>query len=257
MTTRHVLRLLTLTCLAFAILASGAAWADDEPGSAGWAQAFRFDCDEGEDCPSFFSIGGSGGYLGVELTDLSPELRSHFGVTTNAGVLIGRVMEDSPAERAGLLVGDIITAIGGKPMRSSSTVGRAVRAVDEARALDIDLYRDGELITIRADIEVRERTTFDLGSFMGNWNAEEFSEAMAGINWEELAANSKHISQEAMREALGSLDHVFEEKTFEGFLQGMESFDHEGFAEKMDLLRERMEELEQRLEDRFEENDTP
>lgn len=257
MTTRRHSPLSMAFALAFTLLFTTAAGADDDPGGASWARAFSFECDEGEDCASLFSIGGSGGYLGVELTNLSPELRRHFGVTADAGVLIGRVAEDSPAARAGLLVGDIITAIGGKPTSSSGAVSRAIRAVDEPKPLDIDLYRDGKLITVRADIEVRERSTFDIGSFMGGLSAEAVSEAMAGIDWEELAASTQHISQEAMRDALGALDHVFEKGNFEGFLKDMENFDHEGFAEQMDVLRERMEELEQRLEKRFEENDTP
>ena len=50
----------------------------------------------------------SGKVLGVGLTDLTPELREHFGVGGDAGVMISRVVEDSPAAKAGLRVGDII-----------------------------------------------------------------------------------------------------------------------------------------------------
>ena len=47
----------------------------------------------------------SGGYLGVELVDLTPELREHFGAPRDVGVMVGRVEPGSPAARAGLEVG--------------------------------------------------------------------------------------------------------------------------------------------------------
>ena len=42
-----------------------------------------------------FSFGASGGYLGVSLVDLTPELRDHFGVPDDLGVMIGRVEQDT------------------------------------------------------------------------------------------------------------------------------------------------------------------
>jgi hypothetical protein len=44
-----------------------------------------------------------GGYLGVQLTDLTPELRRHFGVPEESGVMISGVSEEGPAATAGTL----------------------------------------------------------------------------------------------------------------------------------------------------------
>ncbi len=246
-----VLALATLALIAGPVLAD-----DDEPNIFTLGKSFHFDCDEGEDCLENLFMARSGGFLGVELTTLSPELRSHFGVSEDTGVLISRVVEDSPADNAGLQVGDIITAIDGQATGSSGAVGRAIRGLDEGGPVDIDVYRDGELLTVRADIEVRERTTFDLGSFMADRGVE-ISKTMEGIDWQELAESSRHISQDAVREALSGLENVFTEENFDVFIKRMDSFDEEGFEEKMELLRKRMEELEKRLEKRFEDNDTP
>src|SRR5258708_4887988 len=60
------------------------------------------------------------GYLGVELTELTPELRAHFGAPQDTGVMVARVVAGSPADKAGLKVGDIITSLDGKAVESSS-----------------------------------------------------------------------------------------------------------------------------------------
>ncbi|HWR84056.1 MAG TPA: PDZ domain-containing protein [Candidatus Deferrimicrobium sp.] len=50
-------------------------------------------------------------FIGVSLLDLSRQLGDFFGVTKGRGALIAEVREDSPAEKAGLKAGDVITAI--------------------------------------------------------------------------------------------------------------------------------------------------
>jgi predicted metalloprotease with PDZ domain len=83
------------------------------------------------------------GYLGVELTELTPELRTHFGAPSDAGVMVARVVPDSPADRAGLKVGDILTALDGKPVASSWDVRARVRPMEEGAMLPLEVRRDG------------------------------------------------------------------------------------------------------------------
>ena len=51
------------------------------------------------------------GYLGIGLTDLTPELRAHFGVPEASGVMVSKVEPGSPAEKAGLQPKDRIRRI--------------------------------------------------------------------------------------------------------------------------------------------------
>ena len=44
---------------------------------------------------------GHRGYLGVQLVEMTPDLRTHFGAPADAGVFIGKVEKDSPAAKAG------------------------------------------------------------------------------------------------------------------------------------------------------------
>jgi membrane-associated protease RseP (regulator of RpoE activity) len=97
------------------------------------------------------------GYLGVEILELTPELRAHFGAPENAGVMIARVVAGSPADRAGLKVGDILTALDGMPMTSSRDARGVVRPLDEGALLAIEVRRDGQPQVMTASVERRER----------------------------------------------------------------------------------------------------
>ena len=60
-----------------------------------------------------------GARLGVEVMEMSEELRRFFGAPENAGVLVNRVAADGPGAQAGLQAGDVIVEIDGKKVESS------------------------------------------------------------------------------------------------------------------------------------------
>lgn len=99
---------------------------------------------------------GGGAFLGVQMTELTPELRTHFGVTEDAGVMVSKVVEDSPAFRAGIRVGDVISAVGGKRVASGSSLAKAIGGREAGEAVNIELWRDGRLQTLSATLEKPE-----------------------------------------------------------------------------------------------------
>lgn len=106
---------------------------------------------------------GPRSYLGVGLTDLTPELRSHFGVPDDAGVMVSRVDPGSPAEKAGLKVGDIVTSFDGKSIESSFDLRLRVREAEDGAQAPIEVWRGGRAQTLTANLEKRERPELDLG----------------------------------------------------------------------------------------------
>lgn len=100
---------------------------------------------------------GGGAFLGVQLSELTPELRTHFGVPDDAGVMVGKVVDGSPALRAGLEVGDIVTAVGDKPVASASALSRAIRGNEDGDTVVLEVWRDGQVQKIDAVLEERER----------------------------------------------------------------------------------------------------
>lgn len=104
--------------------------------------------------PSFL---GEGGFLGVQLTDLTAELRAHFGVATDQGVMVAKVVDDSAAFRAGLQAGDIITRIDGESVASSGDLSRAIRSRSEGDVINLEIWRDGLAETISATLDANDR----------------------------------------------------------------------------------------------------
>lgn len=87
--------------------------------------------------------------LGVRVQELSPQLAEYFGA--NDGVLVSSVEADSPAAKAGLRAGDVVTAVNGKPVTSGSELVAAVRSAEEE--LTIDYMRDKKAGSTKATLE--------------------------------------------------------------------------------------------------------
>jgi len=66
------------------------------------------------------------GWIGVEPSDLSPELAETFGVKADAGVIITGVLQNGPAAKAGIRPGDVITSVGEKKTDSVQALLTAV-----------------------------------------------------------------------------------------------------------------------------------
>jgi PDZ domain-containing protein len=103
------------------------------------------------------------GYLGVGLTELTPELRAHFGAPENAGVMVSSVESGSPADKAGLQVGDILARVDGKDVQSSWDVRSGVRTLEEGQQVPLEVWRDRKVQTLSATIALRERPELDMG----------------------------------------------------------------------------------------------
>jgi S1-C subfamily serine protease len=93
--------------------------------------------------------------LGVEVQDLNPDLGSYFQVPDGGGVLVTKVIEDTPAERAGMKAGDVILDVGGKSVATASDLQRELRDL-EPGAVRLTVQRRGTRQSLTAQIEERE-----------------------------------------------------------------------------------------------------
>ncbi len=91
------------------------------------------------------------GWLGVGVQPLSPELAKSFGVAGD-GVLINQVMPKSPAEAAGLKVGDLILSIDGKPIKDPRELQRIISEADIGKTIELHILREKEKRTVKAQI---------------------------------------------------------------------------------------------------------
>ncbi len=81
--------------------------------------------------------------LGMEVEELSPQLATDLGITGVQGVVIRKVAPGSPAERAGLLAGDVIISVDVKPVRTVAELRQRVQAGFDPANVPIGLLRGG------------------------------------------------------------------------------------------------------------------
>jgi Do/DeqQ family serine protease len=91
------------------------------------------------------------GWLGVGLQPLTPELAKSFGVS-GEGVIVNQVMPKSPAEIAGLKVGDLILSIDGKSIKDPREVQRVIADADIGKTLDLIVLREKEKRSVKVQI---------------------------------------------------------------------------------------------------------
>ena len=91
------------------------------------------------------------GWLGVGVQPLTPELAKSFGVS-GEGVLVNQVMPKSPAEAAGLKVGDLILSVDGKAIKDPRELQRVIADIDIGKSIEVQILREKEKRTIRAQI---------------------------------------------------------------------------------------------------------
>ena len=115
-------------------------------------------------------VTGKRGFLGVDLLELTPELRRHFGVEGDGGVLVAHVEEGSPAALAGLAVGDVLTTIDGKPVKSSWSLRELVAPKKSGDTVALEVVRDRGRRQLQATLVEREGRMLDVGHMMrGHW----------------------------------------------------------------------------------------
>jgi serine protease Do len=86
------------------------------------------------------------------IQDLSEELAKSFNFDSTNGVLIGDVMEDSPAAKAGLKSGDIVTKFNGQGVETANELRNAVAATAPDHEVSLEIFRDGERKTIKVNV---------------------------------------------------------------------------------------------------------
>jgi serine protease Do len=83
------------------------------------------------------------GYLGVQIGELTPELARKFGGEAGTGALVGEVLDDSPAAKAGLVAGDVIVRADGRPVGDPRQLRLQIAGVAPGSEISLTVLRDG------------------------------------------------------------------------------------------------------------------
>ncbi|MBX2837428.1 MAG: DegQ family serine endoprotease [Gammaproteobacteria bacterium] len=93
------------------------------------------------------------GALGITAQELTPRLATAFGVDTRYGVVIQQIRQESPADKAGLQVGDVIVAVDGRRVRNIAEVKNRIGLVRLGQRLRLSIIREGKSREIEATVE--------------------------------------------------------------------------------------------------------
>ena len=93
-------------------------------------------------------------WLGVYSQELTEQLRDGIDYS-GRGVLVNRVMTGSPAERAGLRKGDVITSINSRDVESPSELASTVRDLGVGRTVSVGIVRDGARRSLSVTLAAR------------------------------------------------------------------------------------------------------
>jgi len=100
--------------------------------------------------PLVAALAGGGPRLGVQVRDVGKEDVAKLKLTTQSGVVIDEVMDESAAQKAGVKAGDVVVQFDGEHVRSAMQLTRLVRETAEGRAVKMAVIRDGK----RMDLDV-------------------------------------------------------------------------------------------------------
>lgn len=93
------------------------------------------------------------GYMGIGISDVTPENSKFFNLSKSEGALVTQVEPDSPAAKAGLKTGDVITGLEGKPVSDAGELQVEVGQKQPGTTIHLDVIRDGKNETIPVTLE--------------------------------------------------------------------------------------------------------
>jgi len=110
----------------------------------------------------FYSEDGSGSsYLGVQTEDVTPDRVSQLHLKEERGVEVTTVDQDAPASKAGLKEHDVILTVNDQKIESVEQLKRVIREIPAGRTVSIGISRDGQPMTLKAELAEREKV-FDM-----------------------------------------------------------------------------------------------
>jgi len=92
------------------------------------------------------------GWLGVTIQPLTAELAKGFNVTEGTGALVAGVQDGSPAARAGVRAGDIITHYDGQKVATSADLPKLVAATAVGRQVPVTVVREGKKVALNVTV---------------------------------------------------------------------------------------------------------
>ncbi len=123
------------------------------------------------------------GYLGIMPQELTPELAEGLEMPTAKGILIGRVVENTPAEKSGLKRGDVVTKLNGETVTDVNEFRLRVADFPVGDPIKLEVLRDGKKQNMQVVLEERPSQ-----EQLASSNSREDANSWAGLSVQDLGS---------------------------------------------------------------------
>jgi serine protease Do len=106
---------------------------------------------------AFQTLTGEGGYLGVYLEEVTAERMKELGLAEERGAVVMKVVDNSPAQKAGIKENDVIVAFNGRNVDSVRELQRLLSETPAERKITIEVVRGGSRQSLAATLSKRSQ----------------------------------------------------------------------------------------------------
>lgn len=131
----------------------------------------------------------SRGWLGVVIQEVNKDLAESFGLERPAGALVAQVLEDGPAAKSGLQVGDVILSMNGQPIIMSADLPHLVGSLKDGATATLEIIRNGKRQNLDVTVGALPEDDADIGT--GGQSGAERSSNRLGVSVADLSAEQK------------------------------------------------------------------
>jgi C-terminal processing protease CtpA/Prc len=91
-------------------------------------------------------------WLGVETHEVTPDKAKELKLSAERGVVLGKIVPDSPAAKAGLKENDVVTEVNGQRVEGAAQFRRMIHEIPAGRSIQLTVWRDGRSQTVSATL---------------------------------------------------------------------------------------------------------
>ena len=92
------------------------------------------------------------GWLGVQIQPVTADIAESLGLAGEDGALVAEPQKDTPADKAGIKAGDVVTAVNGDTVKGPRELAKMIAAFDPGETVDISIWRNGKSETVKVEL---------------------------------------------------------------------------------------------------------
>lgn len=126
---------------------------------------------DGDDVQVF--VDARSAWLGAGISEVTPDRVKEFKLPAERGVVLGKIVPESPAAKAGLKDSDVVTEINGEHVEGTEQFRRMIREIPAGRTVQLTVWRDGHSQTVSVTLgksEMRHGNTLVTQAMPGNFS---------------------------------------------------------------------------------------